>query len=262
MTGVRIRRVGLTVLQWLISAAIVYAAWELFITPNLPGGFSASAGEVVRQLRTWLTNGTAWDMTERTLSEALAGLAVGSAAGILLAMAIGLSPPIVGRFFEPFVSALYAMPKFVLVPILFVWIGAGFTPRVIIVTISTLPILTIYTLTGIRTVDPDRAWMLRLYGANRRQVGAKLLLPHTIRHIVTGLTLALPHAMFIAIGAEILFGDTNGIGGVLNTEAQLFNPQAVFASLTIATVLSVVLIGAVRLISTRLLGVDIRRSAV
>jgi ABC-type nitrate/sulfonate/bicarbonate transport system permease component len=102
--------------------------------------------------------------------------------------------------------------------------------------------------------------MMRMFGAGRTQVARKLLIPHTSTHVITGLTLALPHAVFLAIGTEILFGDTNGIGGVLNTEAQLFNPAAVFGAVAIATVLSALLLALLQLFSRRLLGADVPRS--
>lgn len=235
-------------------------AWTLFVNPQLPPGFSATPAELGKRLRGWLSDGQAWDMVSRTLSEALVGLVVGSLAGVLIAMVLGFSRPVVGRFWEPFIGALYAMPKFVLVPILFVWIGAGFTPRAVIIAIGTVPILAIYTLSGIRTVDPDRALMMRLLGANGWQLSRKLLVPHTARYILTGLTQAVPHAIFVAIGAEILFGGTDGIGGVLNTQAQLFDAPAVFTALGIATALSIVLLGLLGLVGRRLLGVDIRQT--
>jgi NitT/TauT family transport system permease protein len=256
----RLRRAAVVLLQWVVAAVIVAAAWQLFIAPRLPSGFTASASEVGRQLQTWFAHGQAWDMTKQTMGESLVGLVAGSAVGVVLALLLGLSAPVVGRFFEPFLGALYAMPKFVLVPILFVWIGAGFTPRVVIIAVGTVPILTIYTMTGIRTVDPARVRMMRMFGAGRTQVARKLLIPHTSTHVITGLTLALPHAVFLAIGTEILFGDTNGIGGVLNTEAQLFNPAAVFGAVAIATVLSALLLALLQLFSRRLLGADVPRS--
>jgi NitT/TauT family transport system permease protein len=253
-------RIGGTLAQWVVAIAVVYGAWRLVVSPQLPPGFSASPEEVLTKLRSWFSDGTAWDMIGRTLGEALTGLAIGSCIGIAIALALGFSHPVVERFFEPFIGALYAMPKFVLVPVLFVWIGAGFTPRMVIIAVGTVPIVAIYTLSGIRTVDPDRVRMMRLFGARGWQVVGKLLVPHTAGHIATGLTLALPHAMFVAIGAEILFGGDDGIGGVLNTQAQLFDAPAVFGALTIATVLSVVLLAVLRLVSRRLLGVDLERA--
>jgi NitT/TauT family transport system permease protein len=121
---------------------------------------------------------------------------------------------------------------------------------VLLVTAAVFPLVAIYTLTGIRTVDPDRVTMMRLMGASRAQIASKLLIPHTMRYVVTGLTFSFPHAVTMAIGAEILFGTTTGLGGTLYTDAQQFNAAAVIAALIIATVLAAVLTGICRLIGT------------
>jgi ABC-type nitrate/sulfonate/bicarbonate transport system permease component len=61
----------------------------------------------------------------------------------------------------------------------------------------------------------------------------------------------------MAIGAEILFGTTTGLGGTLYTDAQSFNATGVMAALVVATVLAALLTGLCRLLGTgalRLLG--------
>jgi NitT/TauT family transport system permease protein len=176
------------------------------------------------------------------------GFVIGSAVGIVFALAIGLSGYVPGKVLEPFVVATYAMPKFVLVPILYVWLGSEFLPRIVLVTVAVFPLVAIYTLTGIRTVDPDRVIMMRLMGAGRGRIASKVLLPHTMRYIISGLTFSFPHAVTMAIGAEILFGTTSGLGGTLYTEAQQFNAAAVISALLIATVLAAVLTGICRLL--------------
>jgi ABC-type nitrate/sulfonate/bicarbonate transport system permease component len=92
--------------------------------------------------------------------------------------------------------------------------------------------------------------MMRLMGADRTQIASKLLIPHTMRYVVSGLTFSFPHAVTMAIGAEILFGTTSGLGGTLYTDAQQFNAAAVIAALIIATVLAAVLTGICRILGT------------
>jgi NitT/TauT family transport system permease protein len=124
--------------------------------------------------------------------------------------------------------------------------GAGLAPRVVIVAAAVFPIMTIYTVTGVRTVDPNQVQALTMFGASRRQIALKLLLPHGLGYVITGVTFAAPHAVFLAIGAEILFGTPDGIGGLLNTQAEIFNSVDVLAALVVATALSLVLMAMVR----------------
>ena len=66
--------------------------------------------------------------------------------------------------------AIYAAPKFVFAPILFLWFNTGFVPRVILVVTATFPVVTIFTISGIRTVNPNFVTALRMEGASRSQV--------------------------------------------------------------------------------------------
>jgi NitT/TauT family transport system permease protein len=254
MKNILLRKAGPAVLQWAVCGGIVYAVWRWLLAPHLSQVFFSGPAPVWDTLWLWGSDGTMWSITKTTLTEAGIGFAIGVVLGVALALAIGLLPSLVGKLIEPFVTAVYAMPKFVLVPVLFVWLGAGLVPRVVIIAAAVFPIMAIYTVTGIRTVDPDRARALTLFGASRRQVGTKLLLPHTLGYVTTGVTFAAPHAVFLAIGAEILFGTQDGIGGLLNSQAQLFNATDVLAALVVATALSVVLMSLVRQMGMLVLG--------
>jgi NitT/TauT family transport system permease protein len=239
-------KVGATVVQWAVCAGIVYAVWRWLLAPHLSPVFFSGPAPVWDTLWAWGSDGTMWSITKATLIESGVGFGIGTALGVVVALSIALLPSVVGQLVEPFVTALYAMPKFVLIPVLFVWMGAGLTPRVVIVAAAVFPIMTIYTVTGVRTVDPDRVRTLTLFGASRRQIASKLLLPHSLGYVITGITFAAPHAVFLAIGAEILFGTPDGIGGLLNTQAEIFNAPQVLAALVVATALSIVLMVGVR----------------
>jgi sulfonate transport system permease protein len=240
------RKIGATAVQWVVCAGICYAIWEWLLAPHLSRLFFSGPGPVWDQLWQWGSDGTMWAITKATLIESGTGFGIGAALGVVVALAIALLPPLIGQLVEPVVTAIYAMPKFILIPVLFVWMGAGLVPRVIIVAAAVFPIITIYTVTGVRTVDPDRVRTLTLFGASRRQVAAKLLLPHSLGYVITGITYAAPHAVFLAIGAEIIFGTPDGIGGLLNTQAELFNAPEVLAALVVAAALSLVLMTGVR----------------
>jgi NitT/TauT family transport system permease protein len=247
------RKSSLAVAQWVCCGLVIYLIWAYALTPSISNAFFAAPAAVFRLVWSWLGDGTAWSLASTTLGEALTGFVIGSAIGIVLALAIGLLPATVGEVTEPFVTAIYTAPKFVFIPILFIWLGADFAPRAVLVVLAVFPVVTIYTLVGVRTLDPDRATMMRMVGASRLQLAGKLLLPHTAGYVATGMTVVLPQAMFMAIGAEILFGTSSGLGGRMYTQAELFNGKDVLAALVIATVLSGLLIGGVGRVTDRLL---------
>lgn len=89
-------------------------------------------------------------------------------------------------------------------------------------------------------------------GATRRQLATKLLLPHTMGYIATGEVYVLPHGMFVAVGAEVLFGSSGGLGGTIYAQTQLFNAKGAFAALLLATVVSALLSWIVGSVGARL----------
>jgi NitT/TauT family transport system permease protein len=241
-TARTLRRAAGVVVQWAFSLVVGYAIWRWLVTPHFNAVVVADLGSIGDALKSSASSGQLWRETRVTLYEMLAGFGVGTVVGVVLALAIALLPRLVGKAIEPLIVVIYAAPKFVLVPIMFVRFGAGFTPRFYLVTIAVFPVIAIYMLTGLRTVDPDTTDVLRMYGANRRQIGLKLMLPHAASYLATAVVYVIPHALSMAIGAEILFATRDGLGGDMYEQSQLFNASGIYATLAVATALAVLLI--------------------
>jgi NitT/TauT family transport system permease protein len=251
-----IKRIAAKTLQWIVALGVFYLIWQLIVVPSTSRAVIATPASVWTTLGQWVRDGTLWSITGHTLGEALLAFAIAGAVGILLALAVTLLPAMVGEVIEPAVTALYAAPKFVLVPLLVLWLHQGFVPVVVLVVISLFPQIFLYTVTGVRTVDPDRVQMMRLAGASGWQIAFKLLLPHALGYIATGLTLSAPHAVTISIGAEILLSaDAVGIGGTLSNASQLFQSSTVMAALVVGTILCLAFITLSRKIGEILPGV-------
>lgn len=241
-------RGGAEVLRWVVSLGLLLAAWQWLLVPHTSSVFVAAPSAVWHELGSMISDGSLWSAVGTTLAEALVGFAIGLGIGLVLALAIGLMTPLVGKLLEPVVTAVYTSPKFVLAPILFIWFGDGFGPRIIVVAADVFPVIAIYALGGIRTVNTDVVLALRLYGGGWRHVTGKVLVPHISGDLITGVTVALPRAITIAIGVEILFGTTTGIGGLLNTDTDLFSAPGVWATLVAGTVISALCIALTQVI--------------
>ncbi|HZP96396.1 MAG TPA: ABC transporter permease subunit [Candidatus Limnocylindria bacterium] len=224
--------------RWLVVAALAYAAWRWLLAPSVPRVFVSDPDAVLHRLQLWIGDGTLLSLVVTTLSESVAGFVAGSLIAIVLAFACGLGPQMVGELVEPAIASLYAMPKFAFIPLLYVWLGNGFVPIVIFVALTVLPIVFLGMLTGLRTVDPLRVQMLRLFGASQRQVASKLLLPHGLGYLGTSLTIASHNSVASAVGAEILFGSADGLGGTMYRAGLTFDTASVLAALFAATVIS------------------------
>jgi NitT/TauT family transport system permease protein len=242
-------------LSWLCATALVLIMWQYVLAPSSSHAVLASPSQVWGELRQMFTHGysgfSIWTIVSTTLETALIGLVVGVAIGLILAAIMTLSPLVAGSVIEPFVTAVYASPKYVLVPILYILAGNGMLSRTTIVVIAVFPVIAIYTLNGMRTVRQDQVVMMRIFGATPLQTVRKLYLPHTAGYFATALNFAVPSAIHFAVGAELLFGGGNGLGGVLASSNYYVDTPAIYATLTIATVICAVLMGLVRLATGR-----------
>jgi NitT/TauT family transport system permease protein len=244
-----LRLVTMKLAQWLTALGIVYVVWRWLVAPHVSKLFLVGPDPVLRKLGTWASDGTLWRICSLTLEESFIGLAFGTVVGVILALVAGLGPRVVAGLIDPVFAALYAMPKFAFIPLLLVWLGSGTGPRVLFVAITVLPIIYLNMATGLRTVDPARVRMVELFGGNRRQVATKLLIPHTAGYLGTALTISAHNSVASAIGAEILFGASNGLGGQMYTSAYSFDSASVIAALFAATVVSALYIGAFQILS-------------
>jgi ABC-type nitrate/sulfonate/bicarbonate transport system permease component len=97
--------------------------------------------------------------------------------GFLLALAVGLAFAVVlhlsetlRRAFYPLLVASQTIPPVAIAPILVVWFGFGIGPKLFLVALICFFPITVNTLDGLRSVDPQLITMMRTLGAGRLQI--------------------------------------------------------------------------------------------
>src|SRR5690349_2707445 len=132
-------------IQWAVSLSLVLAAWQWWLAPNTSRVFLRGPEEVWNRLVLWTSDGELVAMVWPTMLETLLGLAIGTALGILMACFVTLTPRLVGNVIEPAVVALYAAPKFAIIPLMYIWLGGGLLPRLIFVVIGVFAVIFVNT---------------------------------------------------------------------------------------------------------------------
>lgn len=155
--------------------------------------------------------------------------------GIPIGLLMALNRP-TEIMLEPYVTALYVTPIAALVP-LFVFIGgATFETRVAIVFIFAIFEILIDTYKGAKATSENLLNVARSFGANRLFLVRKVILPHDMPYIFTGLRLGIGRAIKGLILAEILVSFTN-LGAIIRISQHNFQIAGV---LSIAILLMVV----------------------
>jgi NitT/TauT family transport system permease protein len=185
-----------------------------------------------------------------TIQETLAGFLIGAAGGIVLGFAIGRYPPL-AEVLDPFIIAIYSVPKVALAPLFIVWFVIGIFMKIVLAAVTVLFIVFFNTLAGVRNVDRDLVDAVWLMGAKPRDILFKVLVPSAMSWALTGVRISIPYALIGAIIGELI-ASNRGIGYLISSAASAYDTAGVFAALIVLTVLAMLLNAVVDEIDRRL----------
>jgi ABC-type nitrate/sulfonate/bicarbonate transport system permease component len=186
-----------------------------------------------------------------TLYRALTGFAIAATFGVVLGIVMSRNVT-VRWLFDPIVSAGFPMPKIAFLPIIVLWLGVYDLSKIAMVVLDAIfPVVTA-TIAGIAGVDRHLLWSARNMGASEREIVWQIALPAASPQIMTGLQVALPISLIVAIVAEMLMGGY-GLGGAMVHASRFADSQGVFAGIVEIAVIGYVIVQAMTLVRRRLL---------
>jgi ABC-type nitrate/sulfonate/bicarbonate transport system permease component len=185
--------------------------WELAATRRWVNPlFFPAPSAIGKALVAQLANGEILVNAGSTLKRAGAGLALGSVAGILLGILLGISSRI-RHLFDPIVGALYPIPKLALFPLFLIFFGLGDAPRIALVSLASFFPVLINTVAGARQINPEYFEIAQSYGADRRIMLARVVVPGAMPSVLSGLRLAVGNALITTIAVELM-NSRDGLG--------------------------------------------------
>jgi len=238
----------------LIQAAFVFvvlAAWELTARIFHTDFWTSSPSAVVASLFAWAHSGNLWTDLRVTLTAAGLGFLLGSLIGGLTGFVLGWVRRL-GDLFEPFVLALYTLPKIALAPLFVLWFGIGLTNKIMFSAMLVFFMVFFTTYQGTRQVDRDLVENARLLGADRWAVWTKIAIPYASIWVFTGIRIGLPYALIGAIVGEFVAAEA-GVGFRIKEATSYFDTGAVFAGLMVLMLISFVLLALIKVIERRVL---------
>ena len=184
-----------------------------------------------------------------TVEETLVGLVAGIAAGVLLAVAIS-AVPFVRRAVWPVVVTSQTVPMIVLAPLLALGFGFGLAPKIVVVGLIVFFPVAVSTVAGLASADREQVDLVRSMGASRSQVLRLVLVPAALPDLFAGLKIAATYAVAGAVVGEWV-GGSSGLMIFINRSQRSYRTDEVYAGVAVIAVLSMVLFGAVELLSRR-----------
>ena len=241
-------------LPLLLLAALI-GAWQLAASSgaiasalSLEDFLVPSPAEVAQSL--WENRSLLAENAWVTLREILLGFACALVAGVALAVALHLSETL-RRASYPLLIASQAIPIIVIAPILVVWFGYGIGPKLIIVGLICFFPITVNTLDGLRSVDPNAIKLMRTLDASRAQTLGRVEAPSALPGFLSGARIAAAIAPIGAVFAEWA-GSSSGLGHLMLQDSAQLQTARQFAAVVVLSAIALALFGLIALAERRI----------
>ena len=196
----------------------------------------------------WDERDALWGAGWYTFKEALGGFAIGSAAGVLVAI-------LVGRWMSlrvavmPYAIAASAIPIIAFAPITNQWFGLlnPLSKMVIAAVLCFFPVF-VNTLRGLTSVRPSSIELMRSYAAGELTIFRRVRLPNSLPYLFSALKVASVLAMIGAVVGEYFGGSQEALGVQIRNSAALFAFETAWAAILVASLLGIAFYLAIALV--------------
>ncbi|PJF48654.1 MAG: hypothetical protein CUN48_02490 [Candidatus Thermofonsia Clade 3 bacterium] len=220
------------------ALVVALASWEVLVrVSNTPVYLLPAPSLVFHTLAQHLP--TYLQAALITFGEAWLGLLLGAGVALCTAILVTLWPRV-----EQGVMSLAILvkstPLVVIAPLLTIWLGFGWQPKVIITALVTFFPILVNALVGLQTITPSLHDLFRVWRASRWEALWHLRLPHSLPHLFAGLKVSAPLALIGAIVAEWT-GASGGLGRTMWLAYTNLNLPFLFAAIFVVTAAGIAL---------------------
>jgi ABC-type nitrate/sulfonate/bicarbonate transport system permease component len=218
----------LLLLLWQVSAGrwVTSTSW-----PPVTG--------IVRALVAGLRSGELATVFGSTLWRMALGLAIGSATGVMLGLAMA-SLPRLNAALRPLVELLRTIPIPAAIPPLILLLGIDHAMKVFVVAFSTFFPVLVNTLGGVRSIDPAALDVARTLQVGRWRILLHVVLPASLPYILAGVRISLALALIVSVVAEMIAG-SEGIGYYIMTMQYAMRATDMYAAIFLLAAVGYVL---------------------
>ncbi|MBB6413764.1 ABC transporter permease [Mesorhizobium sangaii] len=170
---------------------------------------------------------------------------VGFAAATLIAIPLGLaiaSYSSLRRSLFPLIVFFEIIPKTITAPLLIVWFGFGFAPRIGLVVIMTFFPILVNSIAGFSSLNPRLHLITKSMGANSWQTFRFIRFPSAMPYIFSGMKIGMVYAVTACITAEFI-GANEGLEVMILTASSYMDISLMFAGVIATAMLAMLLTG-------------------
>ena len=189
-------------------------------------------GKVLDTAGRLLDGGRLFQILGQSLLRDLAGFSIGSLAGLLTGVLLGVSP-LAGRLVGPTLHGFKQISLFAWLPLLSIWFGYGEASMIVFISLATFFPVVLNTLEGVGSVPRELIELARVLRMTRMQAFRLLILPSALPSIFNGVYLALIFSWLATLGAEYMLGTGSGVGALLAEGRENFEMDLVLLGIVL-----------------------------
>lgn len=231
------RAVPLWILQVAFGVSML-ALWELLADWVLDPFFFSSPTRVFDYILEYVGQGEFFADFLFSFQAATTGYILGVSLGVFMGFVLATATK-VAAVLNPYILAIYGIPRIALAPLFIVWFGIGIQSKIFMAMLMAFFLAFFNTYTGVRQVDPNYINIARVAGASRFEINRKVVLPAASPWIIAGLRISIPYALVAALVAEFI-ASTQGLGFRIALMSQQFNTTGVMGGVIIIMIVVLV----------------------
>lgn len=227
--------------RWMTPAlaVVVLMVWEygtvlIGMSPNvLPRPSS-----IVESLFVRLIDPNFWGHVGVTTQEAGVGFAIAAVSALVLGTTISQNR-LLEKTVMPYIVAFQTVPKVALAPLFVVWFGFGIASKIVMAAVIAFFPMLINVIEGLKSAEPERVQMLKVFGASRMQIFRYVRLPSATPFIFAGLEMGIVFSILGAVVGEFI-GAQRGLGNLLLQANYNFDVAGMFAILIVLSAMGLI----------------------
>jgi ABC-type nitrate/sulfonate/bicarbonate transport system permease component len=196
-------------------------------------------------------SGALWHHLSYSIMRIGTGWMLGTVAGVITGVAIGLSSLARGVGIT-FISALFPIPKIALLPLLILWLGIGEEPKIATIALGVFFSTAISVYSGVDNVPRNLIRMAQSFNVPFHSIVRRVIWPGALPSILAGFRITASVALLLVVSAEMI-GAEYGIGAFVLQAGNLMQTDQLLAGVVILSLFGLAVGKLINWLETRLL---------
>ena len=234
----------------ILTVLIILILWQYVVARGLVQRYILPAPSDI--LKALITEAMVLlDHSKITIQETFIGLGIGVAIGFILGILMDRFW-IIRSAFYPIIVLSQTIPTVALAPLLVIWFGYEMLPKVILIVLTTFYPIAMGVYDSLQQIDRDYLILLDRMKASEFQKYKYAKIPMIGPSFFSSLKISTSYAVIAAVVSEWL-GGFKGLGVYMTRARKAYALDKMFAVIIITSLLSLLLVGIVRLVERKIL---------